>query len=420
MALNHTQYALRNKEHGDVSDWLAAGWHSTIRNTHYAIIMLYFPKKVGKHMKIEAVELHHIELPLVHPFRTSFGVERKRPCILVEVHGEGITGWGECVAGSGPLYSPETIETAWHILRDFLVPSLLGQEINEPADIAPHYKHVRGHPMAKASLENAIWDLLAKARGVPLSAMLGGVRDRVSVGISIGIQPTLEGLLDRVDSFVAAGYGRIKIKIEPGWLLEPIGRIRERHPHISLMADANSAFTLADAPLLKQLDPFNLLMIEQPLGYDDIADHARLQAQLDTPICLDESIHSVADAQAMIDLKAGRIINMKVGRVGGFSNALRIHDLAQAAGIPLWCGGMLETGIGRAANVHLASLPNFKLPGDIGATSRYYHQDIAEPPFVLNKEDSSMSLPRGPGIGVEVKRDRLEKARLRHLDKWSE
>ena len=366
-------------------------------------------------MKIESVALHLIELPLVHPFRTSFGVQRKRPCILVELRSEGVTGWGECVAGAAPLYSAETVETAWHVLSQFLVPALLGQEITEPAGIAPLYKQVRGHPMAKASLENAVWDLLAKAQGVPLSALLGGTRNRVEVGVSIGIQPTLAELLERVDSFVAAGYGRIKMKIEPGWLLEPISRVRERHPRIRLMADANSAFTLEDAPLLKQLDSFDLLMIEQPLGYDDIADHARLQAQLKTPICLDESIHSPADAQAMIDLQAGRIINMKVGRVGGFTNALTIHDMAQAAGIPLWCGGMLETGIGRAANVHLASLPNFQLPGDISATDRYYHEDIAEPPFVLNPEDSTITVPAGPGIGVEVKRDRVARARQRHL-----
>lgn len=366
-------------------------------------------------MKIESIALHLIELPLVHPFRTSFGIERERPCILVEVQGEGVTGWGECVANYAPLYSSETVETAWHILSAFLLPALLGQEINDPSEITPHYKHVRGHPMAKAALENAVWDLLAKAQGVPLSTLLGGVRERVEVGVSIGIQPTLAELLERVDSFVAAGYGRIKMKIEPGWLLDPIKQVRERHPDIRLMADANSAFTLDDAPLLKQLDPFNLLMIEQPLGYDDIANHARLQAQLDTPICLDESIHGVADAQAMIDLKAGRIINMKVGRVGGFTNALKIHDMAQAAGIPLWCGGMLETGIGRAANVHLASLPNFLLPGDISATDRYYHEDIAEPPFVLNVADSTMTVPTAPGIGVAVQRQRLRKARSRHL-----
>jgi O-succinylbenzoate synthase len=300
-------------------------------------------------------------------------------------------------------------------LRDYLVTAVSGQNLSAPQDVPALFKHVRGHPMAKASVENAIWDLFAKAEGKPLAQLLGGVRSRVEVGVSIGIQPTIEDLLVWVDSFVAAGYGRIKMKIEPGWLIEPIQRVRERHPHIRLMADANSAFTLADAQLLRQVDPFNLLMIEQPLGYDDIADHARLQAQMTTPICLDEGIHSVADAQAMIDLQAGRIINMKVGRVGGFSNALKIHDMAQAVGMPLWCGGMLETGIGRAANVHLASLPNFTLPGDISGTDRYYAEDIADPPFVLNMEDSTMSVPTGAGLGVEVVRERVEKVRLRHL-----
>ena len=367
-------------------------------------------------MKIERIELHHIEMPLVHPFRTSFGIERQRPCILVEIQSEGITGWGEVAAGLGPWYSSETMETAWHILRDFLGPFLLGKNIEMTDDIAPIFKAVRGHPMAKAGIENAVWDLLAKAQGKPLSEMLGGVRDRVEVGVSIGIQPTVEALLERVDGFVAAGYGRIKMKISPDWLIEPIRLVRERYPDVRLMADANSAFTLADTPLLKQLDPFKLTMIEQPLGYDDIADHARLQRELETAVCLDESIHSVADAQAMVDLQAGRIINMKVGRVGGFTNALKIHDIAQEAGIPLWCGGMLETGIGRAANIHLATLPNFTLPGDISATDRYYAEDIAEPPFVLNVEDSTMAVPTGAGIGVEVKRDRVEKARLRYLD----
>ena len=366
-------------------------------------------------MKIEKIELHHIEMPLRYPFRTSFGVETIRPCILVEVHGEGVVGWGECVAGHDPFYSEETMETAWHILRDYLVPSVLGQTLSAPQDVPALFRHVRGHPMAKASVENAIWDLFAQAEGKPLSQLLGGVRSRVEVGVSIGIQPTVEELLEWVDGFVAAGYGRIKMKIEPGWLIEPIRRVRERHPDIRLMADANSAFTLDDIELLKQVDPFNLLMIEQPLGHDDIADHARLQAQMTTPICLDESIHSVADAQAMIDLQAGRIINMKVGRVGGFSNALKIHDMAQAVGMPLWCGGMLETGIGRAANIHLASLPNFTLPGDISGTDRYYTQDIADPPFVLNMEDSTMSVPTGAGLGVEVVRQRLERVRLRHL-----
>jgi O-succinylbenzoate synthase len=366
-------------------------------------------------MKIERIELHYIRLPLVHPFRTSFGEETEKGAVLTAVYSEGLIGWGECVAGSdGPLYSSETVETAWYVLTNFLVPKLVGQDISDPQTIPALFKAVRGHNMAKAALEMSVWDLLAKAQNKPLSAMWNGVRTRVEVGVSIGIQPTIEALLARVDKFVEAGYGRIKIKIEPGWEVEPARRIRERHPHVRLMADANSAFTLDDVDMLKQLDPLKLLMIEQPLGYDDIADHARLQPQLETPLCLDESIHGVADAQAMIDLQAGKIINMKVGRVGGFTHALKIHDMAQAAGIAMWCGGMLETGIGRAANVHLATLPNFTLPGDISATDRYFHEDIADPPFVLNVEDSTMTVPTGAGIGVEVRPERIEKARVRH------
>ncbi len=366
-------------------------------------------------MKIERIELHYITLPLVHPFRTSFGEETEKGAVLTAVYSDGLIGWGECVAGSdGPLYSSETVQTAWYVMTEFLIPLLLGQDISDPTVIPALFKPIRGHPMAKASLENAVWDLLAKAQNKPLSAMWQSVRDRVEVGVSIGIQPTIEALLARVDNFVEVGYGRIKAKIEPGWEIEPLSRIREHHPQVRLMADANSAFTLADAPLLQQLDPLKLLMIEQPLAYDDIADHARLQPQLETPLCLDESIHGVADAQAMIDLQAGKIINMKVGRVGGLTNALKIHDMAQAAGIAMWCGGMLETGIGRAANVHLATLPNFTLPGDISATDRYFHQDIADPPFVLNVEDSTMTVPTGAGVGVEVRPERIEKARVRH------
>jgi O-succinylbenzoate synthase len=362
-------------------------------------------------MKIEAITLHHISMPLVHPFRTSFGVEEERPCIIVEVRSEGLTGWGECVAMEGPWYSAETTTTAWHILTQFLCPMLIGNEIATPADANRLIKRVRGNPMARAGIENALWDLFAKAQGVPLSQLLGGVRSRVPVGVSIGIQPTIDALAKRVASFVELGYGRVKCKIEPDWTYEPLARIRADFPDALLMADANSAFTLADAPMLRELDALNLLMIEQPLGYDDIADHARLQRELTTPICLDESIHAIADAQAMIDLQAGRIINMKQGRVGGVSIALQIHDMAQAAGIAMWCGGMLETGIGRSLNIHLATLPNFTLPGDISATDRYYAEDITDH-FVLNADDSTMSVPTGPGIGVTVRRDRLAAVRL--------
>lgn len=364
-------------------------------------------------MKIEKIELHHISMPLVHPFRTSFGVETNRPCIIVAVYSDGVVGWGECTAGDGPWYSAETVSTAWHVLTEFITPLIVNQTINSPKDIPTLLKPVRGHPMAKSSVENAIWDLFAKAQGVPLNKLLGGVRERVEVGVSIGIQPTIDALVDRVGSFVSLGYGRIKCKIEPGWTTEPIGRIRDTFPQMRVMADANSAFTLDDIALLKELDDLGLLMIEQPLAYNDIADHARLQAQIATPVCLDESIHCVADAQAMIDLKAGQIINMKVGRVGGLSNAIQIHDMAQAAGIAMWCGGMLETGIGRATNVHLATLPNFTLPGDISATDRYYKTDIASPRFELNVEDSTMTVPSGPGIGVEVDIDAIKQVRIR-------
>jgi O-succinylbenzoate synthase len=371
-------------------------------------------REKGKTMKIERIELHHISQKLVHPFRTSFGTQVERPCILVAVYSEGLTGWSECTAHYDPGYSYETVDTAWHVLREFLIPPVIGAEIAKPEDVTSRFDWVRGHPMARASLENATWDLLAKAKGISLSEMLGGVRDRVEVGVSIGIQPTLQGLLDRIDQFIDKGYGRIKMKIEPGWELEPISAVRERRPDIKLMADANSAFSLDDAPLFQQMDPYNLLMIEQPLHYDDIADHAKLQAQVNTPICLDESIHSPNHARWAIEMKACRIINMKVSRVGGLTNAVEIHNMCQEAGIAMWCGGMLETGVGRATNIHLASMPNFILPGDISATDRYYAEDIAEPAFELNTEDSTMTVPTGPGIGVEVLPDRVEKARVRY------
>jgi len=365
-------------------------------------------------MKIERVELHHIELPLVHPFETSFGREVNRPCILVAVHADGLTGWGECVAGAGPWYSYETIETAWHVLRDFLVPAVLGREVTSPADVVDRFRPVRGHPMARAALENGVWDLLAQAEGVPLAYMLGGRRDRVQVGVSIGIEPTLEVLLERVARYVDEGYGRVKLKIKPGWDVAVVRAVRERWPDLPLQVDANSAYTLADAPLLRELDQFDLLLIEQPLHHDDLVDHARLQAQLRTPICLDESIHSPQHARWALDIGACRVINIKVGRVGGLTAARQIHDLCAERGVPVWCGGMLETNVGRAANVALATLPNFALPGDISASARYYREDIAEPNFLLN-EDSTLSVPAGPGLGVRVVPRRLAAARLRHL-----
>jgi O-succinylbenzoate synthase len=365
-------------------------------------------------MKIERIELHHIDLPLVHPFETSFGREFTRPCILVAAHAGGLTGWGECTAHSGPWYSSETVETAWHVLRDFLIPAVLDQEIMSPADVVACFERVRGHPMARAALENAVWDLLAQAQSESLAVMLGGQRDRVPVGVSVGIEPTLDELLDRVAQHIAEGYGRIKLKIKPGWDVDVVRAVRERWPDLPLQVDANSAYTLADAPVFREMDQFGLLLIEQPLHYDDIVDHARLQAQLRTPLCLDESIPSPQHARWALDIGACQVINIKVGRVGGLTAAKQIHDLCAERGIPVWCGGMLETNVGRAANVALATLPNFTLPGDISASARYYRQDIAEPNFVLN-EDSTLSVPAGPGLGMHVLPERLAAARLRHL-----
>jgi O-succinylbenzoate synthase len=365
-------------------------------------------------VKIERIELHHIFQQLVHPFRTSFGTQLERPCILVAVYSEGVIGWGECVASNDPGYSYETTNTAWHILSDFLIPAIIGQRVTSPQEVPARFERVRGHPMAKASLESAIWDLLAQAQGVSLSQMLGGQRDRIEVGVSLGIQPTLQDLLDRVSQFVDKGYRRIKIKIEPGWDIKPLTAIREVYPTIKLMADANSAFTLDHIKLFQDMDALKLLMIEQPLHHDDIFDHAKLQTQIETPLCLDESIHSPHHARWAIEMKACRIINMKVARVGGLSNAITIHNLCAEAGIAMWCGGMLETGVGRATNLHLATLPNFMLPSDISATDRYYVTDVAEPRFHLNPEDSTITVPTGPGIGVAVLMERVEKMRVRY------
>ena len=365
-------------------------------------------------MKIERVELHHVDMPLVHPFETSFSREYTRPCILVAVHAGGLVGWGECTASGGPWYSSETIETAWHVLRDFLAPALLEQEVAAPADVVARFERVRGHAMARAALENAVWDLLAGERGVSLAAMLGSRRERVPVGVSVGIEPSLPELLERVALYVAAGYARVKLKIKPGWDVAVVRAVRGRWPDLRLQVDANSAYTPDDAPLLRELDPFDLLLIEQPLHHDDIVEHAQLQKQIRTPLCLDESIHSPEHARWALDIGACRVINIKVGRVGGLTAAQQIHDLCAARGVPVWSGGMLETNLGRAANVALAALPNFSLPGDISASARYYRQDIAEPNFSLNP-DSTLSVPGGPGLGVRIIPGRLAAFRLRHL-----
>ncbi len=362
-------------------------------------------------MRIERVELRQLRMHLVAPFETSFGVEVDEEHIIVRVDAEGLTGWGECVASADPFYSYETNQTAWHILRDYLIPGVLGQDIAEIEDAVSRGARVRGHNMAKAGLEFALWDLFAKSRGISLATMLGGKRDRIPVGVSVGLQTSPRDLVKKVEGYLSQGYSRIKIKIAPGRDVDFAAAVRKAFPNILLQVDANSAYTLQDIPLFRRMDEYNLLLIEQPLGHDDIYDHSKLQKELKTPICLDESILSVEDANAALELGSCRIINIKPGRVGGYLESKKIHDLCQSKNVPVWHGGMLESGIGRAGNVALASLANFRLPGDISASKRYYTEDIVEPEFVV-APDGTMAVPTGPGIGVQVIMDRLEKVTL--------
>jgi len=363
-------------------------------------------------MRIESIELRHIKMELVSPFITSTGIVYDQEHIIVRVDGDGFTGWGECVAEETPFYSCETVQTAWHILSDFLVPAIQGKEINNIDEVIKLWSKVRGNKMAKAGLEAALWDILAKAKGISLSKMLGGVKAKIDVGVSIGIQPSINELLKKVEEYLRESYKRIKIKIAPGYDLRFVEALRKEYPVILLQVDANSAYTLDDIKIFKVLDDYNLLLIEQPLGYEDIYDHSKLQRELKTPICLDESIHSINDTRAAIELDSCRIINIKPGRVGGFTESKLIHDYCAFKNIPVWHGGMLESGIGRAGNVALASLSNFTLPGDISASKRYYKDDIVEPEFVVN-EDGTMDVPTKPGIGVEVNMALLEKVTVR-------
>ncbi|HLV99165.1 MAG TPA: o-succinylbenzoate synthase [Ktedonobacterales bacterium] len=361
-------------------------------------------------IKLEAVELIHARLPLVSPFETSFGRADQRELIILKAFADGLVGYGESVPMA--FYSYETTQTAWHILRDYAIPAVLREPLSAPEEAAERMRFVRGHPMARAGLELAIWDLFAKAQNISLRELLGGARERVAVGVSIGIQPTIDGLVKVVGQHVASGYQRIKIKIKPGYDFEPLNAVRQAFPTIKMMADANSAYRLEDAPTLKKLDALNLMMIEQPLDFDDIFDHAQLQRQLATPICLDESIHSFQDARHALEMDSGRIINMKVGRVGGYTEAKAIHDLCVSRSVPMWCGGMLESGVGRAHNLALSSLPGFTLPGDVSASERYYHEDIVDPPAVL-ESDGTIKVPQnGLGIGVTLREDVLARYTL--------
>ncbi len=356
-------------------------------------------------MKIERAEIRQIPLRLKEPFVISSGVMHERRVILVTLRGEGLEGWAECVAGEDPAYSSETTDTAWHVLADFILPAVVGRDVAQPEDVLAPVRWIRGHRMAMAAVEMAAWDLAARRDGVPLAHRLGGARSSVPVGVSIGIQPTDEILHERVDRYLAEGYARVKVKIKPGRDVAMLEGLRARHPALPLMADANSAYTLLDAPVLEALDDMALMMIEQPLGHDDLLDHARLQERLRTPLCLDESIRSVGDARLALELGSCRIVNIKPGRVGGHASACRIHDLMRSHDLPVWCGGMLESGIGRAHNVALASLPGFTLPGDISASRRYWEHDIVWPEFEV--AGGTMAVPTGPGIGVEPDFERI-------------
>jgi O-succinylbenzoate synthase len=365
-------------------------------------------------MRFDRVELRVVRLPLVRTFRTSSSTKDHIDHILVRVIGpDGSEGWGESASPSDPYYCPETTETCWHILKDFLVPRLLGRDWPTIDALVSLFGPIKGNQFARAGLEMACWDLMARAEGRSLAALLGGTRPEIESGVSLGIEDDFGSLLDQVDRYVGEGYRRIKLKIAPGWDYEPVRAVRDRHPTIPLQVDANSAYTLADVESLKRLDAFDLLLIEQPLAHDDIVDHATLQRQLKTPICLDESIHSAEDARKAIDLGACRIINIKVSRVGGLREAKRVHDLCQSRGIPVWCGGMHEFGIGRAANVAIASLPGFSIAGDVSGSDKYYQEDVVNPPIVADR--GVVRVPTGPGLGHEPLLDRIERHTLRSL-----
>ena len=363
-------------------------------------------------MKIEAFTIREIQMPLVHFFETSFGRTTGRRILLVTAHCEGINGWAECVAGENPFYSPEWIETAWPTMIEYFVPALVGRSLAQARESVVHMNPVRGHHMAKAAVENALWDVEAKQKQQPLWKLLGGARREIACGVSIGIQDSIEQLLDKIAIEVAAGYRRIKVKVKPGWDVSVLERIRSRWPDILLSCDANSAYRLDQVEHLRKFDQFNLLMIEQPLWNDDIYFHGRLQKQLNTKICLDESIRNARDAEAAVDLGACGIINIKVGRVGGFTEAKSIHDVCQSRGIPVWCGGMLESGVGRMHNVALSTLPNFRLPGDVSASKRYWKEDIIDPEVEVSPE-GMITVRDEPGTGYNVREDLIEKLTVR-------
>jgi O-succinylbenzoate synthase len=366
-------------------------------------------------VRIERLQLRLLRLPLVHFFETSFERVHSRTFLIVTITADGVVGVGECVADQTPYYSSETAATAWLVIRDFIAPALLGRHFERATDVFPALHAIRGHRMAKAAVEMAVWDVEARQRQIPLCRLLGGTKTRIESGVSIGIQDSLDQLAEKVAVELAAGYRRIKIKIKPGWDIEAVRMVRERFGRVPLMVDANAAYSLDDAERLATLDAFDLMMIEQPLDYDDVADHATLQRALKTPICLDESIHTPKIAREAIEAGACRIINIKPGRLGGHAESIRVHDIAAAHHVPVWHGGMLESGIGRAHNIHLSTLGNFTLPGDIAASRRYYAPDLIDPPVDVSP-DGTIPVPDGPGIGVHIDWDRVDRATQEAID----
>lgn len=364
-------------------------------------------------MHIKEIELREIRLPLIHFFETSFGRTTERRIVLARViDKDGTEGWGECTAGEGPFYSDEWTDSSWATLKEFLAPMVVGKEVEGAARVFSLMKPVRGHRMAKATIETACWDIEAKQAGLPLWMHLGGTLSEIPCGVSIGIQDTPEELLEKIEKELAAGYQRIKIKIKPGWDRDIVARVRKRFGDIRLMGDANSAYTLADAPLFQELEQFNLMMLEQPLSYEDIFDHAELQKQIKTPVCLDESIHSSEDARHAIELGSCRIINVKLGRVGGHAEAKRVEKVCRENKIPVWCGGMLESGVGRAHNIAMATLPGFTLPGDVSASARYWAEDIIEPSVTVSAH-GTIAAPEKTGLGFDVNMARIDSLTVR-------
>lgn len=363
-------------------------------------------------MRIERLTLRELQMRLKAPFETSSEVTWDRRILLVEVCVDGLHGWGEITAAEDPFYNAETTDTAWHMTKDFIVPFVLGKKIESAAEIGALLASIRGHEMAKAGVENAVWDIAAQRAGVPLAKLLGGTRDEIPCGVSLGIQPSTTALLAKIDTELRAGYQRIKLKIKPGKDVEVVAEVRRQYPGITLMVDANSAYRLEDLDRLKAFDHYGLLMIEQPLAWDDIFQHSLLQAQLRTPICLDECIHSPSHADAAIRLGACRIINIKLGRVGGHARAQQVHDISVRHSIPVWCGGMLESGVGRAHNIAMSALPGFVLPGDVSASQRYWDEDIIEPEVEVGPA-GTIRVPTTPGLGYGVRTKRVEALTVR-------